>query len=123
MASPNPNQSLYTIPAAWVLAIAPHFYAASLGGKAFDKRSPRSYTSSLKDDQTLDAATKQRIIRAEGAQQNGFENLGLFAAAVVAANGTCVYVCVCCNVLRKLDFYYFSSSYLSSFVVSWCISW
>lgn len=26
------------------------------------------------------------IIRAEGAQQNGFENIGLFAAAVTAAN-------------------------------------
>ncbi|KAJ4397800.1 hypothetical protein N0V93_002037 [Gnomoniopsis smithogilvyi] len=80
------NYSLYTIPAAWVVAIAPHFYAASLGGKAFDNRSPRTYTSSLKDNQALDAATKQRIIRAEGAQQNGFENVGLFAAAVVAAN-------------------------------------
>lgn len=82
------QQSLYTIPAAWVVAIAPHFYAASLGGKTFDNRSPRTYTASLKDTQTLDAATKQRIIRAEGAQQNGFENVGLFAAAVVAANST-----------------------------------
>ena len=31
-------------------------------------------------------ATKEKIVRAEGAQQNGFENLGLFAAAVVAGN-------------------------------------
>jgi len=30
--------------------------------------------------------TKNRIFRAEGAQQNGFENVGLFAAAVVAGN-------------------------------------
>ena len=29
---------------------------------------------------------RQRIIRAEGASQNGFENLGLFASGVVAAN-------------------------------------
>lgn len=28
----------------------------------------------------------QTIIRAEGAQQNGFENLGIFAAGVVAGN-------------------------------------
>ncbi len=28
----------------------------------------------------------QAIIRAEGAQQNGFENLGIFAAGVVAGN-------------------------------------
>ncbi|TID13833.1 hypothetical protein E2P81_ATG01763 [Venturia nashicola] len=80
------NLSLYTIPAAWVLAIAPHFYAASLGGNKFDNKSPRTYTSSLASDQTLDQATKDAIIRAEGAQQNGFENLGLFAAAVLAGN-------------------------------------
>lgn len=30
--------------------------------------------------------TKGRIIRAEGAQQNGFENIGLFASAVLAGN-------------------------------------
>ena len=30
--------------------------------------------------------TKARIARAEGAQQNGFENIGLYAAAVVAGN-------------------------------------
>lgn len=40
----------------------------------------------MQSNQTLDAATKQRIVRAEGAQQNGFENVGLFASAVVAAN-------------------------------------
>lgn len=35
---------------------------------------------------TPSLATKERIVRAEGAQQNGFENIGLFAAAVVAGN-------------------------------------
>jgi uncharacterized MAPEG superfamily protein len=77
---------LYTIPAAWVLCITPHAYAIALGGKKFDNKTPRPYTSSLKDDQTIDSATKDKIIRAEGAQQNGFENVGLFAAAVVAGN-------------------------------------
>ena len=77
-------QSLYTIPAAWVLSIAPHFYAASLG--KFDNKSPRAYTKESSSDQSIDKATKERIIRAEGAQQNGFENIGLFAAAVVAGN-------------------------------------
>lgn len=84
-------QSLYTVLAAWTLSLAPHLYAASLGGKAFDNRIPRAYASSLKDNQTLDATTKRRIARAEGAQQNGFENVGLFAAAVVAGNGTAPY--------------------------------
>jgi len=80
------NFSLYTIPAAWVFSLVPHVYATGLAGEKFDNRSPRSLTSSLKDNQTLDAATKEKIIRAEGAQQNGFENVGLFAAAVVAGN-------------------------------------
>lgn len=34
----------------------------------------------------LPTATKDTIARAEGAQQNGFENIGLFAAAVVVGN-------------------------------------
>jgi uncharacterized MAPEG superfamily protein len=77
---------LYTVPAAWVLALAPHIYATALGGKKFDNTCPRTYTSSLKEDQTLDKKTKDRIVRAEGAQQNAFENIGLFAAAVLAGN-------------------------------------
>lgn len=56
----------------------------------------------LASDQTLDSATKGRIVRAESAQQNGFEStldfyqeivtsltlidIGLYAAAIVAAN-------------------------------------
>jgi uncharacterized MAPEG superfamily protein len=77
-------QSLYAIPAAWILSIAPHFYAASLG--KFDNKNPRTYTRDTEGDQSIDKATKAKIVRAEGAQQNGFENLGLFAAAVVIGN-------------------------------------
>ncbi|KAI9052922.1 hypothetical protein LZ554_003194 [Drepanopeziza brunnea f. sp. 'monogermtubi'] len=77
--------SLYTIPAAWLVAFIPHPYAVSLSQK-FDNRSPRTYIKSLESDQTIDQATKDRIIRAEAAQTNGFENLGLYAAAVVAGN-------------------------------------
>ncbi|CZT11192.1 uncharacterized protein RAG0_15416 [Rhynchosporium agropyri] len=79
------NFSFYTIPAAWVIAFFPHPYAVSLS-KSFSNISPRTYVNGLKDDQTIDQATKDRIIRAEGAQTNGFENLGLFATAVVAGN-------------------------------------
>ncbi|KAJ4324318.1 hypothetical protein N0V94_001376 [Neodidymelliopsis sp. IMI 364377] len=78
------NFSLYAVPAAWALSIAPHFYAASLG--KFDNKNPRTYTRDTEGDQSIDKATKAKIIRAEGAQQNGFENLGLFAAAVVIGN-------------------------------------
>ncbi|KAL2066318.1 hypothetical protein VTL71DRAFT_2389 [Oculimacula yallundae] len=79
------NFSFYTVPAAWVIAFLPHPYAVSLS-KKFSNVSPRTYVGDLQKDQTIDQATKDRIIRAEGAQTNGFENLGLFAAAVVAGN-------------------------------------
>ncbi|KAH7382774.1 hypothetical protein BKA64DRAFT_646930 [Cadophora sp. MPI-SDFR-AT-0126] len=79
------NLSFYAIPAAWLFAFLPHPFAVSLS-KKFDNVSPRTYVGSLQNDQTIDQATKDRIIRAEGAQTNGFENLGLFAAAVVAGN-------------------------------------
>jgi uncharacterized MAPEG superfamily protein len=85
------NFSFYTIPAAWVLAIAPHVYATSLHDaksptQKFNPCSPRTLVPSLDSNPSLDTATKQTIIRAEAAQQNGFENIGLFAAAVVAGN-------------------------------------
>lgn len=99
------NWSLYSVPAAWLLSIAPHFYAASLG--KFDNKNPRTYTREADSDQSISkgklqpicmtlrshlkadtafVATKATIVRAEGAQQNGFENIGLFAAAVVIGN-------------------------------------
>lgn len=46
------RQSLYTIPAAWILSIAPHFYAASLG--KFDNKNPRTYTRDTEGDQSID---------------------------------------------------------------------
>jgi uncharacterized MAPEG superfamily protein len=84
------NYSFYTIPAVWLLSILPHSYAIMLysrsAHKRFDNRHPRSLTSKLEGDQTIDKRTKERIIRAEGAQQNGFENLAFYAAAVTAGN-------------------------------------
>ncbi|KIN00528.1 hypothetical protein OIDMADRAFT_19570 [Oidiodendron maius Zn] len=79
------NYSFYAIPVAWVLAIFPHGISLSLG-KSIDKTAPRTYGECIANDQTLDKATKAMIHRCEGAQKNGFENLGLFAAAVVAGN-------------------------------------
>ncbi|PMD15456.1 hypothetical protein NA56DRAFT_733632 [Hyaloscypha hepaticicola] len=79
------NFSIYAIPAAWVIAFLPHAYAASQS-KSFDNRSPRTYTQTLEQDQTISKANKSRIIRAEAAQTNGFKNLPLFATAVLAGN-------------------------------------
>lgn len=86
----TPNFSLYTVPVAWVLCLAPHIYAAKLYEKAtsrqFDTREPRSLIKTVAENQSVDSTTRGRIIRADSAQLNGFENLGLFAAAVVAGN-------------------------------------
>ena len=86
------NLSYYTVPAAWLLAITPHAYAGILymarssQRKAFDMTKPRVMLKMLDEDQSIDSSTKNAIIRAEGAHSNGMENLGLFAAGVVAAN-------------------------------------
>lgn len=88
--SPSINLSLYTIPLACLLSIGPHIYAIQLYEKStsrtFDNCHPRSLTQTVTSNQNIDSATKGRILRAEAAQQNGFENVGLFASAVVAGN-------------------------------------
>jgi len=69
--------------------VAPHVYAAKVYERAtskhFDNTRPRSLTSTIKEDQSVSKADKDLVIRAEGCQQNGFENVGIFAAAVVVA--------------------------------------
>ncbi|KAM3088792.1 hypothetical protein ACMFMG_000421 [Clarireedia jacksonii] len=67
------NLSFYTIPAAWVLSILPHSYAITRSSN-FDNRNPREYSDNLEADKTIDET------------MNGMENMGLFAAAVVAGN-------------------------------------
>ncbi|KAL9118864.1 MAG: hypothetical protein Q9187_004582, partial [Circinaria calcarea] len=47
---------------------------------------PRTAIAAIAADQSIDQATKDRITRADGAQHNAFENIGLFATAVVAGN-------------------------------------
>ncbi|KIX06169.1 uncharacterized protein Z518_04143 [Rhinocladiella mackenziei CBS 650.93] len=85
------NLSYYTVPVAWLLCIAPHIYAVKLYDRIspkheFDKVNPRSLLPTLESNPDIDTSTKRRIARAEAAQWNGFENLGFFAASVVAAN-------------------------------------
>ncbi|CAD6448814.1 51bfaaad-8088-40d2-8e03-bdc31e5d657e [Sclerotinia trifoliorum] len=79
------NFSLYTIPVAWLFANVCHIYAVS-ATKSFDNCSPRDFPKSLESDQSIDKAKKNRIRRAHAAGANGFENIGLFASAVVAGN-------------------------------------
>ncbi|EQL03883.1 membrane protein [Ophiocordyceps sinensis CO18] len=66
--------------------MAPHVYAAALSRGAHDNASPRGFRDNVAKSESLSKAMKERIYRAEGASQNGFETLGFYAAAVVAAN-------------------------------------
>jgi uncharacterized MAPEG superfamily protein len=84
------NISLYTLPASWILCLLPRFYAAYLyttsTSKPIDLLLPRALAARASVDPALQHATRDRIVRAEAAQANGLENVGYFAAAVVAGN-------------------------------------
>jgi uncharacterized MAPEG superfamily protein len=84
------NISLYTLPLSWILCLAPRLYAAYLytttTSKPIDLLLPRALAARATADTTLTTSERDRIVRAEAAQANGLENVGLFAAAVVAGN-------------------------------------
>ncbi|KAM0749384.1 hypothetical protein T439DRAFT_327091 [Meredithblackwellia eburnea MCA 4105] len=86
------NYSLYAVPIAWGLCMAPHFYAAGIslssndpGIPKFANASPREWCARVRGLEKKSPEVK-RILRAEAASQNGFETLALFSAAVVAGN-------------------------------------
>ncbi|KIW35106.1 uncharacterized protein PV07_01824 [Cladophialophora immunda] len=93
---PEANISYYTVPLAWLLSFSPHIYAvvrykahgqpAGTESYKFNTASPRTFPDTLKANPHLSQETKDRLFRAEAASLNGLENLGWFAAAVVAAN-------------------------------------
>lgn len=84
------NFSLYTLPISWIVCLLPRLYAAylytSTTKKPLDIVLPRALADRAKADQALPSTTRDRIVRAEAAQANGLENVGYFAAAVVASN-------------------------------------
>jgi uncharacterized MAPEG superfamily protein len=109
------NLSFYTIPAAYILCTAPHVYATILYSKTtgikhgdssvdketsiskdgqlqptpyFDQTQPRTFLSTVDANPSpkLTPQVRQRIARAEAASANGYENIGFFSSAVVAAN-------------------------------------
>lgn len=85
------NISLLAIPWAWILSIAaPRLYGRYLYYRAknqdMDVVQPRVWAKSIADDKGLDARTRGQIMRCEAAMNNGHENIGMFAAAVVAGN-------------------------------------
>ncbi|KAK0630698.1 hypothetical protein B0T17DRAFT_529067 [Bombardia bombarda] len=80
------NWSYYSIPVAFMLIMVPHSYASVAAGKSYDLANPRKTEEHLAKDTTVDKVKFKRIIRAKAAANNGFETIGLYAAAVVAAN-------------------------------------
>lgn len=84
------NISLHTVPLTWCLALIPRMWGRMkyyhVVGHDMDIRNPRDYPNAVANEKALDAQLKGRILRAEGAMQNHLENVGLFAAAVVAGN-------------------------------------
>ena len=84
------NISMYTLPISWILCLAPRLYAAYLytttTSKPIDLLLPRALAARATADTTLTTGERDRIVRAEAAQDNGLENVGFFAAAVVAGN-------------------------------------
>ncbi|OHE95469.1 hypothetical protein CORC01_09202 [Colletotrichum orchidophilum] len=78
--------SLYTIPAAFLMALLPNVYAVSGAGVHYDLCNPRKLQTSVVADDKLDKIVKARILRAKAASENAFETLGFYSAAVVAAN-------------------------------------
>ncbi|KAK0736871.1 hypothetical protein B0T21DRAFT_410361 [Apiosordaria backusii] len=82
------NYSYYTIPAAFVLTLAPNAYAMILAGRNYDLNQPRRTEEICSKDTSMPKATLQKISRAKAATANGFETLSLYAASVVAANSS-----------------------------------
>ncbi|KXX75543.1 hypothetical protein MMYC01_207629 [Madurella mycetomatis] len=80
------NWSYYTVPGAFFMVLVPHTYAFVLAGKNYDINNPRKTEEHCAKDTTMDKITLRRLSRAKAATANGFETLGLYAAAVVAAN-------------------------------------
>ncbi|OLN88352.1 hypothetical protein CCHL11_00523 [Colletotrichum chlorophyti] len=78
--------SLYSVPAAFVMALLPNVYATASAGKNYDPANPRKLQDAVAAEDKIDKIVKARIFRAQAATQNAFETLGLFAASVVAAN-------------------------------------
>ena len=90
---PTLNISLYLVPLAWLLAMLPRVYsltthAAQSKAQNPDamKKNPRSIPAIVAADKTLSPQVRDRILRAESAMINGYDNLGYFAAAVCVGN-------------------------------------
>ncbi|KAK1822416.1 hypothetical protein LTR12_003175 [Friedmanniomyces endolithicus] len=89
----NDNLSYYTVPLAFIVALAPRVFIANASKAATNKpvsdkakSSPPSSNQPVSDNSAVDSKAKARIQRAGAAINNSLENMGIFAAAVTAGN-------------------------------------
>ena len=84
------NLSLLAIPAYYVLSFLPHAYALNIATKGhpekWDNTCPRSTTLKEKIKSQLSPAEFARYERAEACSANLYENLPLFASAIIVGN-------------------------------------
>lgn len=84
------NLSLLAVPAYYLLSVVPHAYALNVATKGrpekWDNTCPRSATLKEKIKSQLSEAEYARYERAEACSANLFENLSLFASAVIVGN-------------------------------------
>lgn len=84
------NYSIYAIPAFYILALVPYFYAGALLNRGtngrVDNANPRGTSFSEITQKSLDKASLSRLERTKAAHANALENLPLFASAVICAN-------------------------------------
>jgi uncharacterized MAPEG superfamily protein len=84
------NLSLLAIPAYYVLSVLPHAYALTVATKGhpeqWDNTCPRSVTLKEKIKSQLSPAEYARYERAEACSANLYENLPLFASAIIVGN-------------------------------------
>ncbi|SPO03030.1 uncharacterized protein DNG_05711 [Cephalotrichum gorgonifer] len=83
---PSSNISLYTVPAAFILALIPGAYGSFLAVDKVDLAYPRTFVPKITNDDSVTKETKLAILRAKATSENAWETLGFYASAVVAAN-------------------------------------
>ena len=84
----SPNLALISIPAYYLLSLAPHMYALNVRTQGqpsqLDNANPRSTSNQEEISSRLSSEELARYERAEAAHKNNFENLPLYIGAVFA---------------------------------------
>lgn len=84
------NLSILAIPAYYILSFLPHAYGVNVAtrGKTseWENRSPRSKSLKERLQSTLTTEEYRRYERAEASSANLYENMPLFASAVIVGN-------------------------------------